>query len=204
MTEKMGYAHVSGFFVYPREITALDISSTRIREFLANGRSVQVPFAGSGRSLYPPESTLRHEGSRIDRLTPSSSKEKAFLCAQAVLDRKAIDLVILEVKDLSSFTDYFLICSGNSDRQVQAIASHIEEKLAKKGIRPLGMEGKREGRWILLDYGDVIVHVFYQPVREFYDLERLWSEAPRIEMPRAGKGRRKRSGMKKFRLSSSS
>ncbi len=123
-------------------------------------------------------------------MTPSS-KEKAFLLAQAVLDRKAGDLVILEVKDLSSFTDYFLICSGSSDRQVQAIASHIEEKLAKKGIRPMGVEGKREGRWILMDYGDVIVHVFYQPVREFYDLERLWSEAPRIEMPRAGKGRRK-------------
>ncbi len=123
-----------------------------------------------------------------------SSKEKAFLLAQAVLDHKAGDLVILEVKDLSSFTDYFLICSGSSDRQVQAIASHIEEKLAKKGIRPMGVEGKREGRWILMDYGDVIVHVFYQPVREFYDLERLWSEAPRVEMPPAGKGRGKTPG----------
>jgi ribosome-associated protein len=127
-------------------------------------------------------------------LTPSISKEKAILCARAVLDRKAGDLVILEVKDLSSFTDYFLICSGNSDRQVQAIASHIEEKLGQKGIRPLGVEGKREGRWILMDYGDVIVHVFHQPVREFYDLERLWSEAPRVELPPAGKGRRRAPG----------
>lgn len=127
-------------------------------------------------------------------MTPSTSKEKAFLCARAVLERKAGDLVILEVKDLSSFTDYFLICSGNSDRQVQAIASYIEEKLAKIGVRPLGVEGKREGRWILMDYGDVIVHVFYQPIREFYDLERLWSEAPRIELPSAGRGRRKAPG----------
>lgn len=127
-------------------------------------------------------------------MTPSSSKEKAFLCARALLDRKASDLAILEVKDLSSFTDYFLICSGNSDRQVQALASHIEEKLAKQGIHPLGTEGKREGRWILLDYGDVIVHVFYQPVRDFYDLERLWSEAPRVELPPVSKVRRKRPG----------
>ncbi len=109
-------------------------------------------------------------------------------------DRKAVDLVILEVKDLSSFTDYFLICSGNSDRQVQAIASHVEEKMGQQGFRPLGVEGKREGHWILLDYGDVIVHVFYQPVREFYDLERLWSEAPRVELPPAGKTRKRRPG----------
>jgi len=125
-------------------------------------------------------------------LIPSSSQEKAFLCARALLDRKAIDLVILEVKDLSSFTDYFLICSGNSDRQVQAIASHIEEKLGKEGIRPLGIEGKREGRWTLLDYGDVVVHIFFQPVREFYDLERLWSEATRVEVPLPKKVRPKR------------
>lgn len=126
-------------------------------------------------------------------MIPSSSQEKAFLCARALLDRKAIDLVILEVKDLSSFTDYFLICSGNSDRQVQAIASHIEERLGKEGIHPLGIEGKREGRWTLLDYGDVVVHIFFHPVREFYDLEKLWSEASRVELPLPKKVRPKRS-----------
>lgn len=99
------------------------------------------------------------------------------------LDHKAIDLVILSIQTLSSFADYFVICSGNSDRQVQAIASHIEEKLTREGLSPLGIEGKREGRWILLDYGEVVVHVFYHPVREFYDLERLWSDAPRVELP---------------------
>jgi ribosome-associated protein len=127
-------------------------------------------------------------------LIPSSSQEKAFLCARALSDRKAIDLVILDVKDVSSFTDYFLICSGNSDRQVQAIASHVEEKMGQQGFHPLGVEGKREGHWFLLDYGEVIVHVFYQPVREFYDLERLWSEAPRVEFPPAGKIRKRRPG----------
>jgi ribosome-associated protein len=124
-------------------------------------------------------------------LTPADTKEKAFLCARAALDHKAIDLAILEVKNLSSFTDYFVICSGNSDRQVQAIAAHIEDKLGKEEIRPLSTEGKREGRWVLLDYGDVVIHVFYQPVREFYDLERLWSDAPRIELPRVRSTRRK-------------
>ncbi len=113
----------------------------------------------------------------------NNSKEKAFLCARAALDHKAIDLVILSIQNLSSFADYFVICSGNSDRQVQAIASHIEEKLAKEGLYPLGIEGKREGRWVLLDYGEVVVHVFYQPVREFYDLERLWADAPRVIFP---------------------
>ena len=127
-------------------------------------------------------------------MIPSNSKEKAYLCARTLLDRKAVDLVILEVKDLSSFTDYFLICSGHSDRQVQALASHVEEKLGREGIHPLGVEGKREGRWALLDYGEVIIHVFYEPVREFYDLERLWSEAPRIELPPVGKARRKPPG----------
>jgi ribosome-associated protein len=101
-----------------------------------------------------------------------------------------MDPVVLEVKKLSSFTDFFVICSGTSDRQVQAIAGHIEEKLGAEKIRPLSVEGKREGRWVLLDYGDVVVHVFYQPVRDFYDLERLWADAPRIEPPAARSRRR--------------
>jgi ribosome-associated protein len=126
-------------------------------------------------------------------LTPRSSKEKALFCAQAALDHKAIDLAILEVKKLSSFADYFVICSGSSDRQVQAIASHIEEKLGKQGLHPLGIEGKREGSWVLLDYGDVIIHIFYDPIREFYDLERLWSDAPKVELSPAPKPRKPRT-----------
>jgi ribosome-associated protein len=126
-------------------------------------------------------------------LTPSSSREKAILCARAALDHKAIDLAILEVKKLSSFADYFVISSGSSDRQVQAIASHVEEKLGKQGLHPLGIEGKREGRWVLLDYGDVVIHIFYQPIREFYDLERLWSDAPKVELPPIRKPRKPRA-----------
>ncbi len=108
-------------------------------------------------------------------------KEKFDLCVKAVLKKKAQKVVGLELKEISSFTDYFIICSGNSFRQVKAIASAIEEDLKKKRINPLGIEGLLEGKWILLDYDDVICHVFYEPVREFYDLENLWIEARRIE-----------------------
>lgn len=99
-------------------------------------------------------------------------------CANAALDRKAKDLIILKVRELSSFTDFFIICSGTSDRQVKAIAEHITEKLKKVGILPLGIEGENTGNWILMDYGDVIIHIFYEPTREFYDIERLWSDVP--------------------------
>ena len=110
-----------------------------------------------------------------------SSKEKAILCAGEALRFKALNLVLLDVSRFSSFADYFIICSGKSGRQVQGIAENIETELKTMGIKPLGTEGKREGHWVLMDYGDVIIHVFYEPVRFFYDLESLWSEASRIE-----------------------
>jgi ribosome-associated protein len=108
------------------------------------------------------------------------SKEKSIFCAQAALEKKAFDITILELKKASSLTDYFLICSGRSDRQVQAIAQSIEKKMGEQGIRPLGEEGMREGRWVLMDYDDVVIHIFYDQLRRYYDLEGLWIEAPRI------------------------
>jgi ribosome-associated protein len=111
------------------------------------------------------------------------SKEKSLFCAKAALEKKAFNVTILELKKASSLTDYFLICSGRSDRQVQAIAESIEEKMSEKGARPLGEEGMREGRWVLMDYDDVVIHIFYDPVRRHYDLEGLWIEAPRIDPP---------------------
>ena len=108
------------------------------------------------------------------------SKDKTLWYAHLALDKKALDLQILDVQEQSSFTSFFIICSGTSDRHVQAIASHIEVSGKHAGVYPLGMEGFREGRWILLDYGDVVIHIFHEPVREFYNLERLWTEAPRI------------------------
>jgi len=103
--------------------------------------------------------------------------EKCILCAKAAFNKKAIDLVILDVKNYCSFTDYFIICSGKSDRQVRGISQYIEEELKKRGVLPLGIEGVQEGKWILMDYNDVVIHIFYEPVRHYYDLENLWSDA---------------------------
>ncbi|NIO10235.1 MAG: ribosome silencing factor [Deltaproteobacteria bacterium] len=111
------------------------------------------------------------------------SWEKALLISRFALDKKANDLVILEVSELTSIADYFIICSGRSDRQVQSIAQGIEEDLDTAGVVPLSVEGKTRGQWVLMDFSDVIVHIFYQPVREFYDLEGLWSHAPRMSLP---------------------
>jgi ribosome-associated protein len=108
--------------------------------------------------------------------------DKARLCVNIILERKAIDPVLFEVGQLTSITDYFLIASGTSSRQVQAIAQHLQTRMKQEGFTPFGIEGEREGHWILLDYSDLVVHLFYQPLREFYDLEGLWAEAPRVEM----------------------
>lgn len=99
---------------------------------------------------------------------------------RAALGRKAGDMVILDLRGVCDVADAFVICSGRSNRQVSAIAEHIERELRTAGIRPLGVEGANEGQWALLDYGDVVIHVFYEPVRQFYDLEGLWSDADRI------------------------
>lgn len=105
------------------------------------------------------------------------------LYIKAALGRKAMNLVALDVHDLTSFADIFIICSGRSNRQVNAIAEHIQIDLKKHKIKPLSVEGVGDGHWVLLDYGHVIIHVFYEPVREFYDLEGLWMDAKRIETP---------------------
>jgi ribosome-associated protein len=99
---------------------------------------------------------------------------------KAVLGRKAVDVVALDVRDLTSIADVFIICSGRSTRQVSAIADHIEHELRGEKMRPLSVEGASEGQWVLMDYGSVIIHVFLESVREFYDLEGLWSDARRI------------------------
>jgi len=116
-------------------------------------------------------------------LADISSWDKTLLLARFALEKKACDLVVMEVRDLTSIADYFIICSGRSDRQVQSIAQGIEENLSELGLAPLSMEGVNRGHWVLMDFSDIIVHVFYEPVREFYDLEGLWSHAPRIELP---------------------
>ena len=109
--------------------------------------------------------------------------QRALECTRAALDRKAYDLSVLEMGRVSSIADYFVVCSGRSDTHVQAIADAVEEHMAKQGVRPVSVEGRAHAQWVLMDYGDVVLHVFYVPVRGFYDLERLWARAPRVELP---------------------
>ncbi len=107
--------------------------------------------------------------------------ELVQICAQAAHDTKAEDLVLLDVRDLTTFTDYFLIMSGRSTRHVQALAETIEAKFRSKRIKTSNAEGLSEGMWVLLDFDDVVVHIFYHEQRKFYDLEGLWSEGKRLE-----------------------
>lgn len=108
-------------------------------------------------------------------------REKARTCLNLILERKAVNPVVLEVGKLTTIADYFLIASGTSSRQVQAIAHHLQTRMKEEGFTLFGAEGEREGQWVLLDYGDLVVHLFYEPIRKFYDLEGLWTEAHRID-----------------------
>ncbi|MFP4198426.1 MAG: ribosome silencing factor [Halanaerobium sp.] len=109
-----------------------------------------------------------------------SIKDIALMAADAADDKKAEDIDVLNVQGLTVIADYFVICSGNSDQQVRAIARAVDEKLSEKEIEPKKMAGMDDARWVLIDYADVIVHVFQKREREYYDLERLWSDAEKI------------------------
>jgi len=112
------------------------------------------------------------------------SDRRALLCAKFCLDRKALDLKILHLAELSSLTDYLVLASGTSDRQVQAIAESVRLNFKEQyDLAPLAVEGMKEGRWVLLDYGDVMVHIFQQDIRTFYDMDGLWSEAAELAIP---------------------
>ena len=97
-------------------------------------------------------------------------------------DKKATDIVVLDVRKLTSLGDYFVICSGSSSTQVKSLAEELENKLAKEGVEPRRVEGDRAAQWMLLDYSDVICHVFYHETRDFYCLERLWGDAPHLDI----------------------
>jgi ribosome-associated protein len=115
--------------------------------------------------------------------TGDPSKDKALECARAAIDKKAENLRVLDLTQISGFTDYFVICSGMSDRQVQAISDSVESAMAGAGHDAISIEGYSDGRWVLMDFGDVVVHVFLDALREYYDLENLWADAPRVKVP---------------------
>lgn len=113
---------------------------------------------------------------------PLESKDKALKAARAAQDKKAKDILVLGLKGLTPMADYFVICSGESTTQVKAIAEQVEEKFDEADIKPLGIEGLKYSHWVLMDYGDVIIHIFEQETRTFYELEKLWIDAKRIQI----------------------
>lgn len=111
---------------------------------------------------------------------PADAAELAHRIVEIASDKKGNDIVMLRTAELTSMADFFVICSGRSDRQVNALASAIVGELRDEGIRPMGLEGRQSARWVLLDYGTVIVHIFAPEEREYYSLERLWSKAAQV------------------------
>ncbi len=136
------------------------------------------------------EQSLRPTTSGSLQLKPTPTEpvkaeldERILLALGAASDKKAINSVVLDLREIASFTDYFLITSGANERQVQAISDEIVETLKKAGTAAARVEGYKTAEWILLDYGDFVVHVFDEQARKFYDLERLWRESQRVELP---------------------
>ncbi len=115
------------------------------------------------------------------RCIAADSREIAVAAARAASDKKAHDILVLDMRDVFILTDYFVICSGKTDRQVGSILETVQERLAAKGIKPVRREGEQHKRWVLLDYLDVVVHIFRQEEREYYEIERLWKDAPVVE-----------------------
>ena len=111
------------------------------------------------------------------------SQDRALKCAALALDKKAFNVRVLDVRKISSLTDFLVLASGSSDRQVKAAAESVHLGLkSEHATVPIGIEGLNEGRWVLIDYGDVMVHVFHEPVRLFYDLDGLWCDAEEVQI----------------------
>jgi ribosome-associated protein len=137
------------------------------------------------------EEILRHDAATVEarkpavvqKFDPARLDERVLLALHAAGEKKAIALTVLDLQEIASFTDYFIIASGTNLRQVQAIADEVVDQLKKQGTRAARVEGYQKGEWILVDYGDFIVHIFEDKARRFYDLERLWRDAPRYDVP---------------------
>ena len=119
----------------------------------------------------------------LEQPTRLETEDAVMMAARAASDRKAADMVILDLRDVAQFTEFFLICTANNSRQVQAVTDAIEENLRQAGKRPSHIEGYAAAEWVLLDYGDFIAHVFSPSSRRFYDLERLWRDAKHVPLP---------------------
>ena len=128
-----------------------------------------------------PQAAARSSNQQV--VSDDKLDDRIVAAIQAAAEKKAIDIVVLDLREIASFTDYFVITSGTNERQVQAISDEVYETLKKAGTIAARVEGYKTAEWILLDYGDFIVHVFEQKSRTFYDLERLWRESTRVALP---------------------
>ncbi len=137
-----------------------------------------------GQNSPMPESREHTEGAAA-QTSPAELDGRVRLALHAAAEKKAHDLVVLDLREVASFTDYFVIASGTNVRQVQAVADEVQEQLRRQlSVRPARVEGYNSAEWVLLDYGDFIFHVFEEKSRRFYDLERLWRDAARVAVPR--------------------
>lgn len=117
----------------------------------------------------------------IKKKTTLTGKKKAILAARSLEDKKALDILVFDVSAITSFADYFVIATGEAKRQIKACSDHVDEVLASKGVYAHHLEGISNLEWVLMDYGDVIVHIFDKETREYYGLERLWGDAPVVD-----------------------
>lgn len=133
--------------------------------------------------MVPEAMTSETQTSAPQNASNQASRARALECARAALEKNAENVKILDLTRLSGFTDFFVICSGTSDRQVQAIAGSVEQHLESQNAELVNFEGFSDGRWVLMDFGDVVVHIFQDALRDYYDLEGLWADAPRVAIP---------------------
>jgi ribosome-associated protein len=160
----------------PLAKTAVDAASREADEALADALEAEIEAEAALAELTEPEieESLRTRGARLTAL------EVARLIVDAAEDKKAAEIVLLDVSELTSMADYFVICTGGSERQLGAIGDGIAEKLRAEGVRPIGREGGSNSHWTLLDFGAVIVHIFAQQERDYYQLERHWAKAKTV------------------------
>ena len=112
----------------------------------------------------------------------TSTEKEVMRAAQAALEKKALDVIVFDIRGISDMADYFLICSGTNEKQIRAIADAVEKALLEINVKMNHKEGYEDSSWILLDYGDIVVHIFDEEKRQYYDLERLWGDAPRVDL----------------------
>jgi ribosome-associated protein len=156
------------------------------RKFAASKRG-PAPSKRKPRTTSPKAPTIRRPPARqVDASTPDDVRPLALEAVEAALEKQAERPVLLDVRQLSSYADYVLVLSGDNERQIEAISRAIEDRLRAKGKRVRGIESAAgESSWILMDFGDLIIHIFFREVRDFYDLEGLWHDAPRVSLPNA-------------------